>query len=373
MDRAGVWCLLIGLAFAMTAVADDSTPPVPGKESTKELIKLLGHKQFSERERAAKILSDRPEALPELREAIKGTVPEIRRRAAQIIPVLEKAVRRTEIERLCTGIGKSGLDRLAHLIVDDSEKATEKQWTALIDAAHAIVLRASELNQRDYENITKPFLAAMRRDKPSEPTVEWRRTIRGTKSPIQQFGGGILLSNGDIESIGSLGWSLIIVDGDLKRCTGACKSLIICTGSVVNAGTIMDSIVVAGGRVHLHAASRSCVFAASISRDFELPRNGGLLLDTNCALKIGVFFDPKITGLDAQEVDSGLVLRGVPLGSSADRAGLTKGDRILTVDYVVVRTNRECRNALIGKRSGKKVPIEFERQGQRRRADLVMP
>lgn len=363
----------LGLLLWTRAFADDRTSSTSQKESTAQLIQLLGHKQFPARERAAKLLSDRPDALPELKEAIKGTDPEIRRRAAQIIPVLEKAARQAEIERLCGGIGNNRLDRLAHLIVEDGEKATEKQWTALIEVAHAITLRASELNQREYEKITDLFLTAIRREKPSEPRIEWRRTIRGTKSPIQQFGRGILLSNGDIDTIGSVSGAVILVDGDVKRCSGVHKSLIICTGSILKAGNILDSIVIAANRVELQGASGSCLFTRTINQDFDRPRNGGVFVGTPAMLEIEVYFGPKDIGLETKETESGLVVRTVLSNSTAERAGVKNDDRILTIDNVVVRTIRECRNALIGKRSGKTVQIEFERQGDRRRTDLVMP
>src|SRR5262249_17368515 len=71
--------------------------PGPGsaadQPTTEELIARLGSPKHAERQRAARLLSERgPGVLPELRKSLKHRDPEIRRAAEKLIPTLEAAV-----------------------------------------------------------------------------------------------------------------------------------------------------------------------------------------------------------------------------------------------------------------------------------------
>jgi hypothetical protein len=86
MSRTPLFLFSFLFGILNPAFADDSKNP-----TTQQLIEQLGHKQFSQREKAHKMLQSRgASAIPELKKALTHKDEEIRTRVEKLIPILEK-------------------------------------------------------------------------------------------------------------------------------------------------------------------------------------------------------------------------------------------------------------------------------------------
>ncbi len=68
-----------------------------------------------------------------------------------------------------------------------------------------------------------------------------------------------------------------------------------------------------------------------------------------------------LLGIGLAESDNGLVILGVMKGSSAEKAGLKKGDIVVSLNGAVYRTPRAFTEAILAKKPGDKVRLEYRR------------
>src|SRR5262249_41934211 len=81
----GLLCVLLLLGLAWAGRGDESRPDIP------TLIRQLGTDDFDQRELASKRLAEVGEdALDRLKEALKSPDPEVRRRATELVTIIER-------------------------------------------------------------------------------------------------------------------------------------------------------------------------------------------------------------------------------------------------------------------------------------------
>jgi hypothetical protein len=91
--------------------ADDAKPL-----TIQQLIEQLGHKQFSQREKAFQLLQSRGSStLPELKKALQHPDEEVRSRIAKLIPIVEKLVA-LEPKRVTLNVDQKPLSEILHQI-----------------------------------------------------------------------------------------------------------------------------------------------------------------------------------------------------------------------------------------------------------------
>jgi HEAT repeat protein len=88
--------LAVLLSSALALAAAEKPSPKP---SVAELIEQLNSRDFKKREAATRALMKRDDALPALREALKSSHAEVRRRAALILDQRENGTKRRVLKR----------------------------------------------------------------------------------------------------------------------------------------------------------------------------------------------------------------------------------------------------------------------------------
>jgi hypothetical protein len=131
MSRMRLFLIFCVFAWLNTTFANDGKPP-----TTQQLIEQLGHKQFSQREQAYKLLQARgSDALPELKQALQHPDEEVRARVAKLVPFLEKLAA-VEPKRVTLDVDRESLSTILQQIekqtgykIESLAKSEDKKYS----------------------------------------------------------------------------------------------------------------------------------------------------------------------------------------------------------------------------------------------------
>jgi membrane protease YdiL (CAAX protease family) len=87
---------------------------------------------------------------------------------------------------------------------------------------------------------------------------------------------------------------------------------------------------------------------------------------------LGWTSDPPALGIAVKDDNNGAVVTSVTPGSGADAAGLREGDVLSSVNGFTVRNTLEVRTAIHNKKPGETVPVEYIRNGESHRVEILL-
>jgi len=253
--RYSAMCLI--LLLAQSALAQEAV-----KETTPALIKKLGSANFQERLRASKLLHERPEAAPALRDALRSSDLETAKRARDILDYFER--RDLEI-----ALKEGRVDKLIEAVtarkLGDRE---EESWQLVGDFTRRVIDLHHKKKGAKLDNVLRwsaTPLFAVCADRVTESTIVeplegyYLRVgeidiDRGRNRPKVFtngfFMGGFALVKGPVRIVGT-GKHVIIAGQTVKLSGiegyGAC--FIISAGDIVINEGIVDSLLIARGKV----------------------------------------------------------------------------------------------------------------------------
>jgi hypothetical protein len=352
--------LILGIGGALQhGGADDK--PAAGTEIDK-LIAQLGSDNFDVREEATRRLRERPDAIPALRNARQSRDAEVRRRAAQILDVLdpkEKERAFAQFRKLAQdGAVDQALEKLVRREKWDDETAC---WQVLAELAGKLTdlekkafgkasLPATEdIPARDFRKYlasVKPQITAGRRLGPRQLS-EHEVLARGEEMDMDiakfnsllaatgrirstDFRRSVVLA-GDSVEVGFVRDSLILCDGDFTARYDADNSLIIARGDVWFQHPVNNCRVITSG--HVHYASTKVT--ATKAQENE-PKPLGFVY----------FFDPAQVGLDVESVSGGVRFKEAGKGFAG--AGFRPDDLVVALNGIDVKDAATFRRVLRG-------------------------
>jgi hypothetical protein len=255
--------LILAPAFVLGQGAHD--------DSISALVKKLGSPSFQERNTAAEMLKLRPEAAPALREALRTTDTELRKRAADILDYYDRA----PLRELQSAADQGRIDHAIKLIAAwPKEKHEDEVWQIVTKMGRSLATlhemqggpAIGFANSRWYD-IAKPYVVSEKRiteaikvpqDLPegrflflrgAEADLDFGRskkkgtdikaigaivTSGSVRSRTVPLGVHAILADGDVELDGTFSYLTIVSSGDvnLKECT-LNQSLVIARGKVL--------------------------------------------------------------------------------------------------------------------------------------------
>jgi hypothetical protein len=340
--------------------ADDGPPA--GAEIDK-LIAQLGSENFDVREEATSRLRERPDAIPALRNARQSGDTEVRRRAAQILDVLdpkEKERAFAQFRKLALdGAIDQALEKLVRCEKWDDETAC---WQVLAEVAgkltdleqkafgKASLPATDQIPARDFRKYlasVQPEITAGRRLGPRQ-LIGTHFVARGEEiQPDSPKISSVLAATGRIQ--GSYIQRSVVLAGDSVDVSYVDDSLIVCDGDFTARFKVLNSLIIARGDVwfqhpvdncrvitsgHVHYADARAVKDTKVQENEPKP------------LGFIHFFDPAQVGLDVESVSGGV--RFKETGKAFAGAGFRRDDLVVALNGKAVKDADTFRRLLRG-------------------------
>jgi hypothetical protein len=363
--------LCLALSLAVTVSAADAL-------TVNELIRRLGSEDFQEREKATKLLLERPEALPELRKALDSDDPEVRRRASDLV------------DRIGQRQAKRGLTKASSLArVGKVDQAIERvvRWAESDPEGMSLEpLRdiAAKLLDEEKRQFGKVRMSNVGKDDPNPlrdfatfKKVGNYRMLHSRLSIVQEKDGVFLIRGAGVTAKKGLCDSFVVSTGDIlvtggprdglaKTLLFACGSVIldvqggdhslvvVCDGDV----TIQDGLggrflygclIIAGGNVFLpkDVHDTTIIAGGTVKRP-----KGDRILNTAIrenernALGLIRFFDPAEAGIEVDADKDAVKVKAAHKGKPFAEAGLRPGDLVTQINGTKTPSLAEFRKRL---------------------------
>ena len=267
-------CILTVPLILVPTLWMSQVPEVP----TKVLIARLGSTIFLERQAAIKALQERPEAAPLLRENLRSSDPEIRRRAREILDYYDLQ----PVRELTAAVKDGRADRFIDLLSSwPKGRHEEEVWSAFRNLAHSLVQLHQKkgglkirLDNMDFyarqgpivltaKKITKAatddddgilFLRAAEVDLDARKEgVLHRGAFTVAARSVRVLGGGshLIFAGQSVDVLGNEGFvhSIIVCGGDVTLNGPVGRSLVIARGSVTATGYLEGNRIIAGKKI----------------------------------------------------------------------------------------------------------------------------
>jgi hypothetical protein len=318
MDRRR--CLSIFLIVLLPFLAAGQEPPakpVAPKKSVEQLIAQLGSEQFDEREVATRELKDREDALPALRKAVQSSDVEVRRRAALLLEGWREKLVREELRKLLARCKGGEADSFIEQMTTLKGAVKEETWQAALDLV-GVVVKTSGVQG---DNFRIPGAELMRHRATTDgdrggAMVVHERLIADKVTIDAHIVHAAVVCAGPVKTGSHLVGGIVFANGDVKIGSHVVGGLIICDGDVEIDSHVVASVILARGKVTVRSAVRESV----IKQNEPNP------------LGVVTFFDPVALGVEVAPGVGGLEVQAAPDGKRFAKAGLRKGDLVLTVN-----------------------------------------
>lgn len=327
---------LIAIALSQGAgVSDDKARNVPKEKiPISRLIEQLGDEDGQVREAATRELIEREDALPALKEALKSSNLEVRRRAERIIEEIRlkpaKKKRQPMLDLAKTGQVDLHVDRM----MVDSEFVDATVWDSINTLTQKLIAGAKkaygkeipfpEVDKFRWKWLTstrnpdqlgpEPILSDLRLLAPriTKRTLVLRCKIVSTGSVHcdEMFHDNIVLANGDVTVTNLCGGGASIMN-----------CVVYCDGNIT-ADIVGESILVATGTVKINNDPPELA---------KLVKHGIIIEHAREPLGLIKFFDPKQVGIEVDAVGDGVAVKKVLDGQTFAKAEFKEGDRVLAV------------------------------------------
>ncbi len=374
------WSLAFLFALAGSAPAQE---PKAVRPAVAEWVRQLGSTVFEEREKAEALLGSADDAAPALKEALKSSDAEVRRRATRALQALERRRNLAALARLRKLAKEGRVDLVTDLIVRWPQWEDEADaWQAVVNMAETLIaLEARTFGKRsvperegaplgDFRWYLSYFGTGIVND---SRRVRWKDSgsasfaakvdsfISETKD--KRILSSLLVSSGDV-GVYHAGLSFIFAGGAVEVETMS-NTLVVCDGDFTVNQCMTSCLVIARGAIHCRVPVVDCRLISS-----DRVNDGKANTYTRVAVRekdvnpLGFvkFFDLKHVGLATEAGESGLRVKAVDKGSRAARAGLQAGDVLATADAKKVASAEAFRKLIRGAvAEGRAVPLTVRR------------
>ncbi len=357
--------------------------PKAVRPAVAEWIRQLGSNLHEEREKAESMLSSAEDAAPALKEALKSSDPEVRRRADCALLVLERRRRQAVLAPLRKFAADGQLVLATDLLVrkpqwDDEEEAWQvlTEWAEKLTAAEARAFGQRSIPEGEDVPLGdfRKYIRSLGIGIVNDPRrVPWNQSDCGCfvakgdcftgEFKNKYIAKSLLASSGDI-SAKHLSSSFIVAGGSVEVDT-MLQSVVVCDGDfTVNDGMI-SCLVIARGAIHCRSHAVNCrVISADRVHCAKSVRPEDIVIKEGEVNPLGLvkFFDLKQVGLATEAGEGGLRVKAVDKGSRAARAGLQAGDILVTADAKKVASAEAFRKLIRGAvAEGRTVPLTVRR------------
>jgi hypothetical protein len=319
-----------------------STPPA--KESVDELILLLASKDFKDRERAAKLLVERKDAVPALKKALQSADLEVATRIQWIFKKREQQHALQALPRLKALVKMGAVDQVAELLAQwplgTHEAACWQEVRTLMQTLldlHDKQSGQTKISVFGGNNLPEPKVITGLRIMEIAEHWEDVRFIRAGQVSLDgraafatiacsgyckcyAFGTGAILAGGDVD-VRTLADALIVSDGDVSVYDGF-RALVIARGTVACTGGFSQCHVICGKKLIVEDPRR--LMNCKVTENAAMP------------LGFITFFDPAREGVEVEPAKVGVRVKAVDGAKAFAKAGLRPGDVIVAVDGEIV-------------------------------------
>jgi hypothetical protein len=381
--------LFLGAALS----AADPPPPAPARpEGTapdvEALIRQLGDPSFELRQAASEKLTDRPEAIPALRKALKSDDPEVARRAEAVLAALLRRGEKQALARL-EELAKGGeVDQAIELLVRRPEWVEEAAaWQVMTGLAETLANRGARefganavpppgdgLPAGDFRTYVEKCRPKMQVTGRVEHKFVRRHKVVVRAEEIEAgystrdlfVAAGPLRSGTDNLTHHCYLTTCVVLSGGSVAVENASGSLVVCDGDFT-ASTISKCLIVARGDVRVVHA-RDCRIIASGSVQFGTSTgNKNTDVKEKQANPLGFvkWFDPASVGVVVEKAEGGVKVKQADEGKPFARAGLRAGDLVVSADAKTIDSPETFRRLLRARVvMGDEMTLEVRRDGK---------
>ena len=372
--------ILAAVMARISAQAPKPTEPILSPEEIQKLVDKLGSPKFGERESATRKLAALDDIPPALQAAAMAKDAETARRAKSIIALIMKRHEAKFIARDLADLNKGGFDRFVDRMVLTPGFERESRWLTLVRAAEAVLDRGNKLG---YGGLVFPPVQwtqfSLVTELPPRYLMSSRALLPGAPNRSSGFRNCLVLSSDSLAQITRIQDSIVFINGDLPRCTSVYNSLVICLGDIGAISTLSGSVIICTGELNsVSRATSSLIEAKKLGR---IPLGEGNMYINekapNDADKTTRFvkteqtpfrtlklFEPEMLGINVKVAGESATIDNVIAGSILAKAGLRKGDIVLTIGTEKWATEEEFRTLLRRKSVLDVAPIQIKRDGK---------
>jgi PDZ domain len=365
MSRAFPAITFVLLGAIVGAANPPTQAPAPRAIDVAALVRQLGSGDFAERETAARRLSALPvdEVPPELLAALRSEDPEIRARAARVVPALSEHIVLSRLPRGARFARKGQVDLYvaSTAATPAAWKADDDRiWNPALSFGHALIKQPELTGDRvpkcpawcpDFATYKKQYLSPyfMRTDEVYKNSS--RHHAGGTlaagvvtpagfiyhlmvsRGPVQTGGSqhSMVLVIGDLDSRDNISSSVVVCDGDIRVKGNVSSSLVIARGSITIEGTAEVSHLIAGKSVKIaNPLEPRMSDNPLVQRDIEVTK---VIVEENKAKPLGfvTFFELSTVGVEVKVAEGVVRVGAVADGKAFAQAGVRKDDVITDV------------------------------------------
>jgi hypothetical protein len=353
--------LAVLLAAALAIAAGEKpapTPPTP-KPSVAELIEQLNSRDFKKREAATRALMKRDDALPALREALKSTHAEVRRRAALILDQRENGTKRRVLKRALACIKNGYVDQALDLLTAEPD-CGDSAWQPLLDLAKSVALKGKEKYDLKY---LVPVLLDKTLLPPQDPkrkglvpgmTLADRRIVTRGAITRDFIARCEIICGGPLRVKSHFTDNIVFVNGDVTiERSSISRSFVLCDGNITTNDELANdnSVLIATGTVKAKDPLSKCLIIEHADMQIDLRQLRLYGLDQ--------------AGVEVAAEKGGLVAKKVLPAKPLAAAGLRPGDRLLALDGTKIKDEAQLRRLLRRKTAfAEKATLTVERAGQ---------
>jgi PDZ domain len=358
---------------------------VAAEPSAKEIaawIEQLGSAKFAERESASRKLAALDDVPDALENAIDSANPEIARRAKAAV----RNIRERNFERLLQKdlavINAAGFDLFLERMQHQPGYATDSRWRSLERVIDGMTARAGKLGNVGYR---KPFddCTTMPVHAELSPLGEGgsRLLLEGLNTRYSKMSRCVVACAGSFSRVNTIDHCVLLVNGDIDGSSSLSESFVLCTGRIGRVMRIQNCIVLSNGDFTGGISARNTFFqvrsvdrqsSASGNTYINLKSVSGASESDNKFVETGEgplsmikFFDLERLGLRVKLVDGETRVESIAEDSLLGRAGLQKGDSLLSLGEQKLDSSERLKDLLL-RALGREKEITFNiRRGER--------
>jgi hypothetical protein len=324
---------------------------VAAEPSTKEIaawIEQLGSAKFAERELASRKLAAMDDVPEALEKAIDSTNPEVARRAKAAVHNIRERNFDRLLEKDLAVINADGLDLFLERMMHQPDYATESRWRSLERVIDGMTARAGKLGNIGYK---KPFddCTTMPVHTELSPLGEGgsRLLLEGLNTRYSKMSRCLVTCAGSFSRVNTIDHCVLLVNGDMDGSSSVSESFVLCTGRIGRVMRVQNCIVLSNGDFTGGISARNTFFqvrgvdrqsSASGNTYINLKSVSGASADDNKfvesaegPLSMIKFFDLERLGLRVKLADGETRVESIAADSLLGRAGLQKGDALLSL------------------------------------------
>jgi hypothetical protein len=295
--------------------------PLVEKRSTDELLSLLASEDFDLRQAAAEELSQREDAFLPLHHAQRSTDAEVRRLAAECLGRLRETLKRKALDSLEILAKNGEVDLFIDRFVALRSDLRHEDWQTGLDLARNLVERARRATKTDLKFPDCPFITFQTVHREATPSGFCERRVAATAVPPgDNISRSFSVTRESVVMGDFISRSIVFTTGPVRvlnddNLANIRDSVVFCDGNI-ETDNVYNSFVIASGHVKVN---RPVIESVVIQKDHD-------------ALGFVKPFALEKAGVTVRSVDCGLEVTQVADGKPFARAGLRRGDLVLSVD-----------------------------------------